>query len=461
MKHLRKTVFTIFFACAGFFLLAVLLLAPTGRNPAVLGKARLSDGRIIQVEGLSYGTEHRIGGRSRLLEICPWLPARIKTWLTPKRPESTMHLDEPGLVVWVNALDAETGTNIDCQSLRLEFVDARGQSFGEDGSHWFGGQTFWRGGHSFHVFPRDNEFLRLRISTVLRKFASMSNASEEVRLNNPAITKPAPWTGGPLPQTQKIGDLEFSLTGLQLKVSGDSNRNWETRTIYWEPVSEFRRDGQPVGGWREPEWFAEDPYGNRGKYLGVHLPVLRYTLTVYPTETNTLAAIVVANLPTISLQTLTNEISWNQESTVASNKLTAIGCFPAGPHPFIGGNYITNIPGQAGVNPIPGGASSGWVGIGHRNALGKMEQYDSHFSPVPVIYLRTTLLGTTNRIGVRLRDEQGRYFTAKPDPRGYRQWIMPYLLELPDDVTNVVPEVVLLKPVTAVFTVNTGGPPPQ
>jgi hypothetical protein len=38
---------------------------------------------------------------------------------------------------------------------------------------------------------------------------------------------------------------------------------------------------------------------------------------------------------------------------------------------------------------------------------------------------------------------------------------MPYLLELPDDVTNVVPEVVLLKPVTAVFTVNTGGSPPQ
>jgi hypothetical protein len=461
MKRWRKIVFTMFFACAGFFLLAVLLLAPTGRNPAVLGKARLSDGRIIPVEGISYGTEHRIGGRSRLLEICPWLPARIKTWLTPKRPESTMHLDEPGLVVWVNALDAETGTNIDCQNLRVEFVNSHGELCGEDGSHWFGSQKFWRVGHRFSVFPRDEKTLTLRISTVFKNFTNLPNASGEVRFSNPIPTTARNWTGEQLPQTQKIGDVELSLTGLRLRTNGNPARSWETISRNWEPVYEFRRDGQPVGGWLEPEWFAEDPYGNRGKYLGVHLPVLRYTLTVYPTETNTEAAIVVATLPIVSLQTLTNEISWNQESTVASNKMTALGCFPAGPHPFINGKYVTNFPGQAGVNPIPGGVSSGWVGIGHRNALGKMEQYDSHYSPVPVIYLRTTLLGTTNRISVRLRDGQGRYFTAKPDPRGYRQWIMPYLLELPDDVTNVVPEVVLLKPVTAVFTVNTGGSPPQ
>jgi hypothetical protein len=54
---------------------------------------------------------------------------------------------------------------------------------------------------------------------------------------------------------------------------------------------------------------------------------------------------------------------------------------------------------------------------------------------------------------MRLRDEQGRVWIAKPD--GSVNGIHPFIIELPSGVSRVTPELVLLTPVAAEFTVKT------
>src|SRR5581483_11976167 len=118
--------------------------------------------------------------------------------------------------------------------------------------------------------------------------------------------------------------------------------------------------------------------------------------------------------------------------------------------------YMTNPPSP--MAPTRGGAPSGWVSSELRISPIKVQEWNGHYSPGPVIYLRLSDPQSTNHIAVRLHDDQGRWWTAKPEPEGDADGIMPYLVSLPPEVQSVTPEIVLLKPVRAEFMVNI--PPP-
>jgi hypothetical protein len=95
----------------------------------------LADGRILQIEAVTFGTNHEVGRKSVALQrFGPWLPSVVRDYLTPKWPHAQIRRAKPGLVVWVNALDAVTGTNVDCQGIRVEFVDKHGDLFGTETS---------------------------------------------------------------------------------------------------------------------------------------------------------------------------------------------------------------------------------------------------------------------------------------------------------------------------------------
>jgi hypothetical protein len=97
----------------------------------------------------------------------------------------------------------------------------------------------------------------------------------------------------------------------------------------------------------------------------------------------------------------------------------------------------------------------------------RAKETHSHYTPSPTIYLRVekylpdTITGNDapsldsqgSRVAIRLRDELGRFWEAKPDTLS--AGIQPFLIELPDTVTNVVPEIVLLPPLQATFNVKT------
>src|SRR5437868_5434261 len=102
---------------AGVLVCAAAVVIFSGRRKPVLQMA-LADGRILQLEGVTYGKNHRIGSASPWVErFGPWMPFKLRRWLEPEHPESKLNLDQDALVVWVNAIDSKTGTNVDCQSI--------------------------------------------------------------------------------------------------------------------------------------------------------------------------------------------------------------------------------------------------------------------------------------------------------------------------------------------------------
>ena len=407
----------------------------------------ISDGRILQIEGVTYGTKNQMGQPSPLLSrFQPWLPQRVFDWLKPKHPLSTIELDRPGLVIWINALDPKTGTNIDCQMLRTELVNKHGDLF-QSRPHWSGGPNFWRVGHVFTAWPRDEAQLTWRI-TPYRKTETEPSI---VKLENPHVTPAANWAGQSLPQTKPVGDFELALTAIQVRTNGAKNRYWETLSPYWEPVFEFRRQGQPVLGWSKPEWMAEDPLGNRAQFLGIHQPALRFFATVYPEATNTQAAPTVAVLPGIDLSALQTNLWWNRP--LGSSNLVALGICPPGVYHFSEGQLDpTPVSRMAAVR---GGAPSGWTSARKQiNPLKHKTTY-AHYTDKPTIYLRADDLKDQERLAVRIKDDQGRSWVAKPEGQGAPEGVRPFLLDLPAGLTNITAEIVILKPAQAQFDVDT------
>src|SRR4029434_8777720 len=141
MATVRRTHFklALWFGVLLCVMTVIVLLAMRLRDASrPLGSAQLPDGRILQIEGLSYGTEHHIGTRSLFENFAPWLPKTLNELVAPRFPRSEIHLDTPSLGVWVNAIDPLTGKQVDCQGIRVEFIDEHGDLFGEETSSWFG-----------------------------------------------------------------------------------------------------------------------------------------------------------------------------------------------------------------------------------------------------------------------------------------------------------------------------------
>ncbi len=445
-KRLKNYLFGAAAVLLGALIVGLVVLGlskPRGAPVTVL----LADGRMLQIEGVTFGTEHRMGAPALVIDrLGPWLPSGLRDFFWPKRPESKIHLERPGLVVWVNALDPISVTNVDCQGIRVELEDRHGDLFGEDTRYWSGFSEFWRVGHVFYSFPRDEALLTLRITPW------RTNQTRTVTVPNPQLTPPAKWSGAPPPQTKTAGPLAVTLKGLTVRTNADAGKYWATPFRFLEPAWECQQQGQPAAGWAEPEWIAEDATGNRGQHLGVHRPVLRFFATVYPEATNTEAAWLIAALPRTDLTTLTSNLWWNQSLPAGTNQIVALGFCPPGTHVFSEGKFDPNGP---PMGPVGGGAPSGWVGQSQWINPLRHKEWSGHYTPSPSLYLRADRLGQRDRLAVRLRDEAGRLWVAKPESQGGPDGIHAFLVELPSDVTNVVPEVVLLRPVEADFLVGT------
>jgi hypothetical protein len=413
-----------------------------------LATVPLGDGRILLVEAVTYGTDHHVGnvGSDNFLwRLTAWVPGLFQRFASRNPESSITGLDTPSLVVWVNAVSAVAGTNVDCQGIRMELMNESGEYFATATSSWHGSQRFWRVGHVFKVYPRDETNLTLRVTTWKNRKSTV------VTIPNPHVVRPAEWTGMDLPQQITAGDLTIVLAELRLRVNNPLPQYYQTRIVYWEPAWELRRGTNTAGGWSKPEWLAEDSLGNRGQFLGTNQPFLRFSATFYPAVTNATAQLL-ATLPQSPVTNQQSIVWWNQTTRQGTNDILVIGLFPPGTRVFEGGHLLTNPPTSMG--PVRGGAPSGWTGMSRPVSPMKVVHYSSHYSTRDsVIYVSAPNFSGQARLAMRLRDEQGRDWEAKAE--GSANGIYPFLIELPPEVTQVTPELVFLPPVTAAFTVNT------
>ena len=422
---------------------AAFLARPTAAVP--LAEGDLGDGRILQVEGISFGTNHQAGvGSPMLRKFGAWMPAKLREFLEPKVPRSTITRSEPALVVWVTALHPTFRTNVDCQGIRVEFVDESGTVYGDNQPNWFGAERFWRVGHVFKAFPREAKTLKMRV-TPWRGTNAIA-----FTLPNPGYTTGTDWQGEWPPLKRRDGGHEMVLK--DLIATTNKGTYWKAANVFWKPEFEIWTQGKrEESGW-DLEWMAEDAYGNRGQELGVTKPVLKFTATFHPSGTNMGRAVLITNLPITVMGSNSNEW-WNLAAMVTTNRVEILGLFPAGVHTFSEGEYLTNAPTKFG--PVRGGAPTGWVSSSRETPLRK-QSFHGHYSNVPVIYVRVADPKSTQRIAMRVRDvETGAYHLAAPEPQGSASRIVPFLVSTPPEVQRIEADLVLLPPLSAEFLVDT------
>lgn len=421
---------------------------PLSKKP--LAAADLGDGRILQVEAVTYGVDHRVGNHvSKLFwRLNAWLPKQLQLLLAPRNPEDIIdNLEYPALVVWVDAISATSRTNVDCQGIRVELVDEYGQHFGEDNSCWFGSVRFWRVGHLFQVFPRSETNLIMLVTTW------KGSKTKRLGFPNPHVAQAAAWSGMDLPQQKQDGDLSIVLTGLRLRTNGVAAKYWETMAVYWEPMWELDHENKKIDGWDVPEWFAEDPTGNRGQQLGTNQPVLRYSATFYPSATNAQAAQPLAILPQSVVTNLQSPLWWKKTAQYEGQDISVLGLFPSGSYFFKQGILLATPPIRMGL--VRGGAPSGWTATSLSVNPLKVVYCHGYYSLTnSVIFVSAPKLPQKARLAIRLRDGQGSLWVAEPEPQGSTDGIYPFLVSLPSSIYQVTPELVLLKPVEAEFMVK-------
>lgn len=430
-------------------LLTVVVLVNHEPPKGPLAEVAMDDGRIIVVGAVTYGTNHVVGNASLLVDrLGPWMPKRLRDFLSPEIPRTSITTGPDTLVVWLNALDANSRKNVDCQGLLVEFEDEAGDLWGRQTSNWHASDCngFIRIGHSFAVYPRSAEELTLRITPL------QSTNTVTVRLRNPSVTRPANWTGRPAPQRRLTNGLEIVLEELSARTNGAPDEPWVTRSRYWEPSWKLLSDGAEVSGWRAPEWVAADPLGNQGQFLGLDQQVLRYSVKFHPEVTNELATVIVASLPTVSLAAGATNTLWFQTTSLMGIEFAAIGLMTTPMNFFTEGVYE---PAPPPLGITQGGAPTGWVSSGRRLSPVKHVTYRGHYADRPVIYLQCHDAELAQNLGVRLRDEQGRLWPTTRESQGNPDGILPFMLDVPAVVTNVVPEVVWLNAVGAEFIVRT------
>jgi hypothetical protein len=423
------------------------LAAVRSSTPRALAEVAIADGRIIVIEAVTFGTNHVVGRKSFLVDrFGPWMPQGLRGFLQPKAPQSSMKTDHDSLIVWVNALSSVGRTNVDCQGIRVEFEDSLGDLWGEE-THGVGRfkNQFMRSGHVFSAYPRAALELRLRI------VPRQTNAPVSVKFANPRPSSAAAWDGESLPARRKVGATEIVLAGLTARTNGGPDRAWETPSKFWQPEWQILSNGKTASDWRSPEWTASDAFGNRGQSLGVHQPALRYSVKFWPSVTNQAATEFVAALPSAFCSPGATNTLWFKTNLVNGHEVVAIGLMTAKMTHFTDGQYDPKPPMPMG--PTSGGPPTGWVSSSRRLSPIKVQVVRGHYSDRPVIYLECNDRETAERLGIRLRDAQQRVWPTTREGTG--AGIIPFMLDVPADVTNVVPEIVLLKPVEAEFTVKT------
>jgi hypothetical protein len=381
-------------------------------------EAQFSDGRGIRIVGVTYGTNHVFG-------INPWwlkplsriLPASVLQTLTPKRLRCVHVTDRPALVIWSHELTTldraspgrqikindpqiidENGDVYTTQSsgIRVDSNDAVGIKYTE-----------------FRVFPRRGGKLKC-------VFTHRDELPEKhfLWISNPAKTKemPMPAPEG-LPTRRQVGSVAFTLESLAITTNrigpGESSQ-------YWEPVFKLTQNGRMPVDWQPPRWEAEDRTSNRGQWLALHEPVLKFILTTRPRPEAVAAEANRWRLPFVRLSGTSPAPEWQTNGKLREVSFTVRGPYPPGV--------------MAQVTPQSGMQTHGWT-----------------------VFLCPVIRQPDQELAVGLRDEQGKTIwgqcrgSIEPDGE-----MLMCDFDLPIGIERVALDIALLEPVLrAEFVVDT------
>lgn len=253
------------------FLLVFLMIACavpllTSDHKAAKDVFQLSDGRTIQLEAITYGTNHPVQQRIKWKEwLRPKLPTPMRDWLGPRKKEIGTSTIEPALIPWLSIDKNVSGASLRWGSFKI--VCDSGECFpisSRGSGNTLNGRSLT---HPFvHVFPRRDRYFSIT--------GSVDQIPWSLRVENPIFNRTyKEWTTSPIPATNKANGLEFVLqpSSVHTYTSGQSI----------SPRLDVFQPGNDVKGHYGYSWKLSDATGNHGYNLPTNEPAWKIDFTVY------------------------------------------------------------------------------------------------------------------------------------------------------------------------------------
>jgi len=419
-------------------LLVLVVIVPWAQRP--VAEIQLTGNLRASIDKLSFGTRHEIGESTPIRDrLQQWLPRRVDHALRSRHPHAIVTSESDSLVIWVTIRDVEFRSSGKFPSLGI--VGTNETNWEPTQTHWFPfPNKVYRMAYVFGRYPRGDEHFELIIAE--REPADV----RRVTVANPFPQLVIDPVKVSLPARKEVGEFSIILTRLNRRTDITKTGPY-AKYQYWEPEARLLWRGNLVAGWEPVTWQAFDSQGNWGDQLGMDLESLRYRVVFYPKAVNTNATAVLWTAPSEIVGRIGSNSVWDAEYEHRGELIKLIGQFGPGMNVFARGQYASNF-----VNaPMPnsrGKTQWNWVQADGLDRHG-------HVTDRPTIYLHVASEEFGRNIGLRVRDPAGRIWPTTREPLGPRGGVIPFMLDVPAGVTNVVPEIVLLNPVAAEFTVRT------
>ncbi len=338
-----------------------------------------------------------------------------------------MHSNEDALYIYFTRVGAENDGYTSVDFTQVELLDEHGciflptQAGGDDDGRLVAmpgtparprmGSGYSVGWFRFEAFPRHESKFRLRV------FTDETNQCAEFVVANPASPPvTAKWVTQPLPITNVIGDVSFSLTQLKVKTNVASHKyfGYYGNPIHLVPKYEISEAGQPSTNWEGLDAelydssgnFASAMYGDLG-YLSPREAAWKLRVKFFGSEFSHAASNATWTLPGLVVPEHGKFVLLQSARGIFKGVPIKAIAF-AGVGDFV---YSNNLPTAIDAADVPQGESSlktSW----NNNRAGVSSEIHTVHGLIPHLLLEVGHLNDDQRITIRATDEQGRNYYA-------------------------------------------------
>jgi hypothetical protein len=235
--RIRKSLVLIV-AVLAIVLLGAIAAITSSRSRPALQEAKLSDGRIVQVAGVTIGPPHSMHTPGLRNALYHFMPAAFKRQLGPSF-SAGFGFQHQGIGLWLMCYDPALEQYVPSPFSRAVIVDEHGCEMESTGSG--GTSDSFHHASVLHVsnFPRDREKLTFRLYNNF----SGTNALGEITIDNPLKAQRADWRPQHLPivvtnqnVSAKLNRIppEKSGTDLEIFENGVPSKEWSLENMFFE-----------------------------------------------------------------------------------------------------------------------------------------------------------------------------------------------------------------------------------
>jgi hypothetical protein len=426
MNRSKKwVVFAVMVLLGGYFLLLGLR---AGRSQ----ERRLADGSVLKLEKISYGKGDTFKPGGIVQRLKAILPRKFTSKIFKFNPYSGTSrgwsgnlndTNKDALSFWFTRRDGSPEGYADVQLGFAEILDEHGCSFfaatagGENDGTIVVSNGYPAGFCVFQAFPRQDKTFRLRVYDRSSRFLA------EFVVPNPApiSTEKEKWIAEPLPATQEVNGVAFTLTGIQSTPVGDFAHASNLDLVAMpevKPAFGISEGGKPSKAWRLVDVDWSDAFGNLASkwqpnttFLCSEESAWKLKAKFFGSGESVYASNATWVVKGLKVPAPGEFVAIGATQQVQGVKVEAMALGGAGTVV-----YSNNAPISASP-PIGLKTRYSWSSTGGSTSGGQPFTVYNIQGPLPHVAVHVSNLSSDQRLSIRATDDQGRNFYAEE-----RQW---------------------------------------